>query len=259
MSIGFLLALVLTASPTPAAPAAQTAADASASPAPASDTPPSAPADEALAPELQKAVDAMQHFYESTERFEADFTQIYSYSTFARETKSTGHLRFHKGAASLRWDYRTPNEKSFVVAADKFFAYDKEAKQILVADMDSDRISASVSFLWGKGRLDREFRIRPSPRDDLKDGIALELTPKVPDPRFKKVYFLIDRKDFSVKETLVIDPDGSENHVIFGKFTTDGKFGREAFLLSPPPDVQVIRFDQQKPASSGKSADKDKK
>lgn len=216
-------------------------------------------APDAMTPEIRQAVDAMQHFYESTERFEADFTQIYSYTTFARETKSTGHLRFHKGAASLRWDYRTPNEKSFVVAADKFFAYDKEAKQILVADMDSDRISASVSFLWGKGRLDREFIIRPSARDDLKDGIALELTPKVSDPRFKKVYFLIDRKDFSVRETLVIDPDGSENHVIFGKFTTDGKFGREAFLLSPPPDVQVIRFDQQKPASSGKSADKDRK
>lgn len=197
-----------------------------------------------MEPEVKRAVDEMQKFYEETVRFEAEFDQTYSYTTFSRKTKSVGRVRFLKSGASMRWDYVEPTEKSFVVAAEKFFVYDKEAKQILVAEMDSDRISASISFLWGQGKLEKEFFIRKSTRDDLKDGIALELTPKVPDPRFQKVYFLINPKDYSVKETLVIDPDGSENRVRFRNVRTDGKFGKEAFLLEPPEDVQVVRFDQ---------------
>jgi len=195
-------------------------------------------------PKIQKAVDAMQKFYEETVRFEAEFEQTYSYTTFSRQTVSSGRVRFLKSGASMRWDYAKPTEKSFVVAAERFFVYDKEAKQILVAQMESDRVSASLSFLWGQGKLDKEFFIRPSTRDDLKDGIALELTPKIKDPRFEKVYFLINPKDYSVKETLVIDPDGSENHVRFKNVRTNGDFGREAFLLEPPEDVQVVRFDE---------------
>lgn len=226
------LALALMLAATPATPAA------------APPTPAVAPPQSEMTPEVRRAVEAMQKFYEETVRFEADFEQTYSYTTFSRKTLSRGRVRFLKSGASMRWDYAKPTEKSFVVAAEKFFVYDKEAKQILVAEMDSDRVSASLSFLWGQGKLDKEFFIRESPREDLKDGIALELTPKIKDPRFEKVYFLISAEDYSVKETLVIDPDGSENHVRFTNVRTNGDFGREAFLLEPPEDVQVVRFDQ---------------
>jgi outer membrane lipoprotein carrier protein len=236
------LALMLTAAL--ASPANAVAVEAPAAPATASDsaTVPAGPGQ--MDPEVRRAVDAMQKFYEETLRFEADFEQRYSYTTLPRTMKSTGRLRFLKSGASMRWDYAKPTEKSFVVAAEKVFVYDKEAKQILVAEMDSDRLSASISFLWGQGKLDQEFFIQKSTREDLKDGIALELTPKKTDPRFQKIYFLINPENYSVKETLVIDPDGSENHVTFKNVRTDGTFGKEAFLLEPPPDVEVIRYDQ---------------
>ena len=197
-----------------------------------------------LAPEVQKAVDAMQRFYEGTEHFEADFVQTYTYTTFARQTTSKGHLRFLKSGSAMRWDYTSPNEKSFIVAASRYFVYDKAAKQIMVAEMDSDRISASLSFLWGQGRITDAFNVAPADRDDLGDGIGLELTPKTPDPRFQKIYFLLSRENYSVKGTLVVDPDGSENLMEFSNIRTDGTYGKEVFRLSPPPDVQVLRFDR---------------
>lgn len=238
MTTALAIALMLAATPeTPAAAVSSAPVAAIAPPEPELVQP-------AMAPEVKRAVEAMQKFYEETVRFEADFEQTYRYTTFSRKTTSSGRVRFLKSGASMRWDYAKPTEKSFVVAAEKFFVYDKEAKQILVAEMDSDRVSASLSFLWGQGKLDKEFFIRKSPRDDLKGGIALELTPKIRDPRFEKVYFLISPEDYSVKETLVIDPDGSENHVRFKNVKTNGNFGREAFLLEPPEDVQIVRFDQ---------------
>lgn len=201
-----------------------------------------------MAADVKNAVDQMQKFYEETRDFQARFEQHYTYKSFGRTTKASGTVRFLKSGASMRWDYLKPNEKVFVVAANKVFAYDKEAKQVTVSSIETERLSASITFLWGQGRLEREFDIQKASRDDLKGGIALELTPKKPDPRFQKVFFLIDAKTFAVKESIVVDPDGSENRVAFLDVKTNAGFGTEAFQIAYPPDTQVIRMDGTAPA-----------
>ena len=196
-------------------------------------------------PEVRKAVDSMQKFYEDTKDFQADFKQVYKYKTFAKTTESTGRMRFRKAGPSMRWDYLKPSEKVFVVAAERVFAYDKEAKQLIVSRLNADRLSASITFLWGQGKLDQEFRIAKATRKDLPGGIALELTPKVTDPRFQKVFFLLDSKSFSVKETIVVDPDGSENRMTFSNQKTNAGLSDDVFKIEPPADVQVKRLDDE--------------
>lgn len=251
MTTAVLISLALLAAPGAASPSTAATASPVASTSSA-EAPSTARQGEEMPPEVKRAVDAMQKFYEETTHFEADFVQTYTYSTFARQTKSTGTLRFLKSGASMRWDYKTPTEKSFVVAAGRYFVYDKEAKQIVVAQMESDRSSASLSFLWGQGRIDQEFVVKAARREEFQDGVALELTPRVHDPRFERIYLLLDGKKYSVKETLVVDPDGSENHMVLSNVRTDGTFGKEAFKLQPPSDVQVVRFDQPAPKAADK-------
>ncbi len=229
------------AAPAPAAPSAAPKAEAKseAQTAPKAE-PKAAPAD----PEVQKAVAQMQKFYEDTQDFSARFEQSYSYKTFARKTTASGTMKFMKAGASMRWDYLKPEEKVFVVAANKVYAYVKEAKQLTVSPIDTDKLSTSVTFLWGKGKLDREFDIRRAQRKDLKGGIALELTPKTPDPRFQKVFFLLDPKSYEVKESIVVDPDGSENRIAFLDPKINQGLTKEAFAIEPPADTQIIRMDQ---------------
>jgi len=248
----FVLLLGLLASPVapvqavpPAAapPEAQPAAGEAAKKAPAKEEP-IVVADQApMDPAVRKAVDSMQKFYENTRDFQADFQQVYTYKTFGRTSRAKGTMRFKKEGPSMRWDYSAPGEKVFVIAAEKVFAYDKEAKRIVVSRMSSDNLSASITFLWGQGKLDREFRITRADRKDLTDGIALELTPKVADPRFQKVFFLLDPKTYAVKETLVIDPDGSENRMTFTHTKTNSGLSNKVFELQPPADVKIDRMD----------------
>lgn len=205
---------------------------------------PAAPALEpAMAPEVKKAVDSMQKFYEDTKDFQADFQQTYKYKTFARTTEASGKMRFKKEGPSMRWDYLKPTEKVFVIAVEKVYAYDKEAKQLTISRLAADRLSASITFLWGQGKLEREFRIQKADRKDLKDGIALELTPRLPDPRFQKILFLLDPKTYSVKESVVVDPDGSENRMKFSNAKANSGFGNEAFKIEPPEGTQILRLD----------------
>ena len=198
----------------------------------------------AMDPAVRKAVDQMQKFYEETKDFSSRFEQTYSYKSFARTTRASGRMKFMKAGAAMRWDYDKPDEKVFVVSGNKVFAYVKEAKQLTVSPIDTDKLSASVTFLWGQGRLDREFDIAPATRKDLAGGIALELTPKKPDPRFQKVFFRIDPQTYAVLESIVVDPDGSENRMAFLDVKTNSGFGKEAFAIDQPADTQILRLDQ---------------
>ena len=86
--------------------------------------------------------------------------------------------------------------------------------------------------------------IRRADRKDLAGGIALELTPKVADPRFREVFFLLDPKTHAVKESLVIDPDGSENRVAFFDVKTNTGFSDAAFQIDYPKDTQILHLDK---------------
>ena len=208
--------------------------------APKTPVPPMAPAPE---PDVKRAVEKMQRFYEETKDFTASFQQTYRYKSFATTKKASGRVRFMKAGGSMRWDYLKPDDKVFVISGRKIYSYDKEAKQLAIASIDTDRLSASVTFLWGQGKLEREFDVRKADRKDLVGGIALELTPKVPDPRFREVFFLLDPMTYAVRESLVIDPDGSENTVAFSEVKTNTGFSNDVFKIDYPKDTQILRLD----------------
>lgn len=205
--------------------------------------PPAAVGEKAMDSDTRHAVDAMQKFYEDTKDFQADFHQSYTYKTFGRTAEADGTMRFKKDGPSMRWDYAKPSQKVFVIAAEKVFFYDKDAKRLTISRLSADRLSASITFLWGQGKLDREFRISKAGRKDLKDGIALELVPKVPDPRFQRIFFLLDPQTHAVKETVVVDPDGSENHMTFSHVKTNAGISNDAFKIERPEGTEVVHLD----------------
>ncbi len=210
---------------------------------------PAAKAEAAMDPEVKKLVDAMQAFYEKTSDFQAHFEQDYRYATFKRVQKSSGKVLFKKPAL-MRWDYEKPGLKTIVVAGAKVYMYDVEAQQLVVAPFNLDKLSASVSFLLGRGKLADEFRISRAHRPDLTGGTVLELVPKQADPRFDRIFFVVDPKTNAVVQSLVVDPDGSENHMTFSQVKTDQNLGKEAFHFEPPPGTQVIDNTRPMPAPS---------
>src|SRR5690606_7168191 len=142
----------------------------------------------AMTPEVAKLVERMQAFYEKTEDFQADFTQRYTYKTFKRTQTSSGKVVFKKPGL-MRWDYKKPSARSFLLAGNKVYAHDPEARTLTVAAMDSSQLSASVTFLFGQGKLQDEFKITKGTCKDCSGGTLLLLDPIKPDPRFKQVRF----------------------------------------------------------------------
>ena len=82
-----------------------------------------------LAPDVKALVDRVQSFYEKTQDFTADFSQAYTYKAFKRTQTSSGKVTFKKPAL-MRWDYEKPTARTFVLAGDRVFMHDPEAKLI---------------------------------------------------------------------------------------------------------------------------------
>lgn len=193
-----------------------------------------------LAPDVKALVDRVQAFYEKTQDFTADFKQEYTYKAFKRTQVSSGKVTFKKPGL-MRWEYEKPSPKTFVLAGDRVFAHDPEAKLVTRAAINTNQLSASVTFLFGVGKLENEFAIQKSTCAKCT-GTQLELTPLVPDPRFKKIFLEVDPTTAQVLKSTVIDPDGSENAISFIGLKANVGINEAHFKITPPPGTQVQDF-----------------
>ena len=245
MLIETLLVALLSAQPA-AAPEAKPAAPAetkAATPA-AEAARPAQTVKGSVAPEVKPLVDRMQAFYEKTTDFKSDFKQDYKYKTFRRTQTSTGTV-IYKKPGLMRWEYEKPSKRTFVLAANKVYAHDPEAQSLTVASVDTSKLSASVTFLFGQGKLADEFNIKKGTCADCK-GTLLVLDPAQPDPRFRQVRLEVDTKTAQVLKSTVVDPDGSENTIAFLNLKTNVGIEADSFKINPPEGTRVDDFTKQK-------------
>jgi outer membrane lipoprotein carrier protein len=201
-----------------AAPAV--AADAPAAPAPRAD------------PEVAAAVKKMQAFYERTKGFDTRFEQRFVAGAGSRlGGVAGGRLRFRKPEGGtgplMRWDY--DDGRILLLVKDTSWTYDPDTKQATEYRVDPAQLSAAVTFLWGEGRLDREFEITRAGRTDLAEGLALALDPKQPTGAFTRVFLVVDPATGVVRESVVVQPNGAENRIRFLAPKTDVKLDGAAF------------------------------
>lgn len=226
--------------PVPTTVAHQVVAQAPAQQAPAPAAPkaeaPKAP-EKKIAPEVKELVERMQAFYEKTQDFSADFKQDYQYKALRRTQTSTGTV-IYKKPGLMRWEYLKPSARTFVLAGEKVYAYDPEAQTLSVGRIDTSQLSASVTFLFGQGRLADEFSISKGACKDCK-GTLLVLDPLKADPRFRQVRLEVDPKTAQVLKSTVVDPDGSENAIAFLNLKTNVGIGADAFKINPPEGTRI--------------------
>jgi len=231
--------------PAPKPPAAETGKPAAAAPQPsAPDAKPVVKTAPPMTPEVKTLVDRMQAFYEKTGDFKAGFRQDYKYKTFKRTQTSEGVVTYKKPGL-MRWEYQKPSVRTFVLAGNKVYMYDPPAQSLTVASMDTSQLSASVTFLFGQGKLADEFAITKGACKDCK-GTLLVLDPLKVEPRFKQVRLEVDPATAQVLKSTVVDPDGSENAISFLDLKTNVGISADSFKMDVPDDTRVDDFTKQK-------------
>jgi outer membrane lipoprotein carrier protein len=224
-----LLALFL-ASGTSPAPAAVPVA-----PVPATGAPTSGSLD------LPTVLDRMQKRYDQAKDFHARFSQNYSRAMVGRATLSTGTITFKK-PGRMRWDYDKPEARMFLSNGQVLWLYEPSEKQAFKQDLKTSQLPAALAFLMGKGKITDEFEVTFA--KDAKHGrpgdFRLALAPKQPQSAYKSILFVVDPKEFLVRESVLVDAQGNTNHFTFDGLEVNGKVADSVFKWTPPAGVRVV-------------------
>lgn len=233
-----LLTLALGLAGMSASAAAAGPPPAGAPPAPAKAAPPAGKPAEAV----RTVVERVQKVYEGTLDLHARFEQE-TVSVMGKR-KASGEVWLKK-PGKMRWDYSRPDKKLFIADGTTLWVYEPEDEQAFQQALSSSQLPAQVSFLFGRGRLMDDFDI--SAAADLKLGAAgdvvLKLVPKAPTVQYRYLAFVVDPRSSLVKETVVFDQQGGQNHLTFTSIETNVKGGVDdaRFRFTPPPGTQIIK------------------
>jgi outer membrane lipoprotein carrier protein len=194
----------------------------------------------AAAPEgAPAAVDAtalarkVQAFYESTRDLRARFVQTYTYAALGRRQVSKGTLEVKK-PGKMRWDYESPATKTIAVNGSRLVQWEPEANQAYVDEkFDATAMSAAVTFLIGKGSLEKEFQLSSG------EGGTLVLRPLRPDPRVDTVT-LTAGPDGEVTRTRVVDGQGNVNDIAFEEIRRNTGIPDARFEIVLPAGVRRL-------------------
>lgn len=188
------------------------------------------------APDVSALVARIQSFYEKTDGIDTRFEQRYQQAGIPSRlggASAKGRLRFRKPQGQtgprMRWDY--DDGRVLLLTGDTSHTYDPDTRQVTTYRLEVESLSAAVTFLWGKGKLQEEFHIRRAERKDLgTEGVTLELVPKKAGG-FSKVFLVVDPESGLVHRSVVVQGGGSENRITF----VDAKIGSVAPLSEFDP------------------------
>jgi len=188
----------------------------------------------AAPPDAARAVARkVQDYYETTRDLRAGFVQTYTYAAAGRRQVSQGTLLVKK-PGRMRWDYRAPAEKTIAVVGTRLTQYEPEPNQVYVDEkFDATAMSAAVTFLLGKGSLEREFHL------SLDGAGQLVLRPRREDPRVETVTLYVGPSG-EVTRTAVVDAQGNVNDIAFEGLRRNAGIQDADFEVKVPADARRV-------------------
>ncbi len=190
------------------------------------------------APDAQALVRKVQAFYERTRDLTAQFQQTYTYAGFGRRQVSSGVLQVKK-PGMMRWEYQKPSPKVVAVKGNRLIQYEPQENQAYVDEhFDSSGMSAALTFLLGKGDLEKDFLVSTG------SGGALVLRPREADPRVDSIELVADA-DGQITATRVVDGAGNVNEIRFEDVKRNTGIPDSAFDLKLPEGVTRVQAPAQ--------------
>jgi outer membrane lipoprotein carrier protein len=228
--------------------------------APAKAQPPAPPPVTAPAAKLTAVdvVNDVQKFYANIKQVTAQFRQTVKNSTFGTEKTSDGKVWLAK-PGKMRWDYyevkkgaQTQTKKSFISNGTTLYVVEHDNKQVVKKDLKQDLLPVAVTFLYGTGDLKKEFSaaLDTSGTYGGKSDLVLKLTPKQPSAQYKNLYLVVNKSDYHVSQSVIVDSSNNVNHFQFFAPDFEAPVKDTWFEFDPRsvPNYRVVDADQPQQA-----------
>lgn len=181
----------------------------------------------------------LQQKYDRVKDFTADFTHIYEGGVLKKKSTEQGVVTIKK-PGKMRWEYRTPEKKTFVSDGRKIYSHIPADKQMIVGDAPSeDEATTAVLFLAGKGNLTRDFDISytdaPAPQT-----IGLRLKPRTKQHDYDWLVVVVDRASLQIRTLTAADQQGGRSTFQFTNYRENTGVDDKVFIIKIPRGTDVI-------------------
>lgn len=194
------------------------------------------PSAQASADEVARAV---QRHYDQVRDFTADFTHTYTGGVLKKTVTERGAVQIKK-PGRMRWEYTSPERKTFVSDGYKIYSYVPADRQVVVADMPrEDEATTAVLFLAGKGDLGRDFAVAFT-EGGSSDAWALRLEPKRKQRDYDWLVLVVDRKTLQIRRLVAADQQGGTSTFDFTNYRENTGLTDKIFAFTIPRGVDVI-------------------
>ena len=186
----------------------------------------------------QKVIDGIQQFYAQAHDFTSEFQQIFTYKIYNRTKKSKGQV-FFKKPGKMRWDYQSPTPRLFIADGQTLWVYEPEAAQVFKRDLSSAQLPVALRFMKGEGKLSDDFDIVKLESNETSH--TLTLNPKDGgNQEYKQLQLVVSKARFEVQESILIDPVGNTNQIVFKNVKINQSLPDVGFQFTPPQGVNIV-------------------
>ena len=182
---------------------------------------------------------AVQRHYDQVKDFTADFTHTYTGGVLKKTVTERGTVQIKK-PGRMRWEYKSPERKTFVSDGRKIYSYVPADRQVIVADMPrEDEATTAVLFLAGKGDLTRDFSVAFT-EGGSDETWALRLEPQRKQRDYDWLVLVVDRKTLQIRRLVAADQQGGTSTFDFTNYRENSGLADKIFAFSIPRGVDVI-------------------
>ena len=182
---------------------------------------------------------ALQDKYDRVKDFAADFTHTYEGGVLKRKSTERGAVQIKK-PGRMRWEYTTPEKKTFVSDGVRIYSYVPADKQVIVSDAPSgDEATTAVLFLAGKGNLLRDFTVSYA-ETPVAGALALRLDPRQKQRDYDWLIVIVDAATLQIRGLTAADQQGGRSGFTFTNYRENTGVADHVFAFQIPRGADVI-------------------
>ena len=183
----------------------------------------------------------LQQQYDRVADFSADFVHSYRGGVLKQEATESGHLLVKK-PGKMRWDYLSPEKKTFISDGHKLYSYIPRDRQVIVTTVPpDDQAPTPALFLTGKGNIQRDFFVVFDTVAEAPAGaMALKLTPRKREPEFDWLTLVLQPGTLALSKMITVDPQGGRSVFSFTNLKQNVRLADNEFVFKIPRGVDVI-------------------
>ena len=184
-------------------------------------------------------VRAVEKRYAAIRTLTANFTQTFRSGELGQALTERGRI-FVRRPGQMRWDYRVPEKKVFLVEpGGTTLSYLPADLRAIRARLPAD--APHLDLLMGRSDLLASFAASEVTLKDpaFPGSRAVKLVPRKPMDGIEMVYLEVEPRMMTVERVLVMDPLGNESDLVLDKVLENAVVKADVFDVRIPPGVSV--------------------